>query len=592
MTEATAKVAAPSIRSISAAGRYRGLAILALGGAVGIAAGGIVSLMGWITNELHVLLYGLATGARLSALAFLVSPWLAFVPAVGGLLMGITFVLSRRFRTRPPVDPIEANAVYGGRMSFRESLLVAGQTMISSGFGASVGLEAAYTQMGSAVGSKLAIFTGLRRNEVRTLVGCGAAGAIAAAFGAPLTGAFYAFELIIGVYSISVLAPVMIAALAGYLVALSLGGVQTPIEVGPVPALGGWDALPFLVLGLVGGGAAIAIMRLVTVIDGFYGFLRVPSALRPLTGGLLVGCLALATPQVLSSGHGALHIELTSDLAVPVLGALFLLKAIASAVSLGSGFRGGLFFASLFLGALLGKAVALALVDIGVPFQIEPTLWALVGMASLAVGVVGGPLTMSFLVLETTSDLAITIAVLAASISASVLVRETFGFSFSTWRLHLRGETIRGAHDVGRLRNLTVGRMMRKDVRTVPADMSIAAFRELFPLGSTERVIAVGADGRYAGIVLVADAYARRAGTHDAAERPLETLLKYTDQMLVPTISAERAAELFDQTHGEELAVVDDLVSQKVIGLLTEAHLLRRYAEELEKSRQDLAGEA
>src|SRR5579862_5831042 len=125
MTEATARVAAPSIRSISAAGRYRGLAVMALAGAVGIAAGGLVTLMGWITNELHTLLFGLANGTRLSALSMLGSPALAIIPAIGGILMGVSIVLSRRFRTRPPVDPIEANAVHGGRMSFRESLLVA-----------------------------------------------------------------------------------------------------------------------------------------------------------------------------------------------------------------------------------------------------------------------------------------------------------------------------------------------------------------------------------------------------------------------------------------------------------------------------------
>jgi CIC family chloride channel protein len=278
-------------------------------------------------------------------------------------------------------------------------------------------------------------------------------------------------------------------------------------------------------------------------------------------------------------------------MALPALALLFLLKALASAISLGSGFRGGLFFASLFLGALLGKAAAGAVIGLGLPVHVEPTLWALAGMASLAVGVVGGPLTMTFLVLETTGDLAITAAVLAASIAASVLVRETFGFSFSTWRLHLRGETIRSAHDVGRLRNLTVDSMMRRDVKTVPAGITLAEFRERYPLGSTERAIAVDAEGRYAGIMLVADAYARRAGTPDAAERSLESLLRYTDQMLVPALSAERAAELFDRSHGEELAVVDSIGGRHVIGLLTEAHLLRRYAEELEKSRQDLVGE-
>lgn len=591
MTEATGKVAAPSVRSIGAAGRYRGLIILALAGLVGIAAGLVVTAMSWVTQHLHTLLFGIADGGRLSAQVALATPVLALVPAAGGILMALSVVLSRRFRTRPPVDPIEANAVHGGRMSTRESLLVAGQTMISSGFGASVGLEAGYTQLAASIGSRLATVSGLRRNEIRTLVGCGAAGAIAAAFGAPLTGAFYGFELIIGVYSIALLGPVMVAALTASLTATLLGAAQTSVHMGVIPQLGPWDALPFVVLGVLGGGAAIAVMRLVVLVERGFTWTRIPSAVRPMIGGLIVGGIALLSPQALSSGHGALDLQMASDTALIALVALFVLKLLASAISIGSGFRGGLFFASLFLGALLGKAVALALAAAGLPVQLDPTLAALVGMASMAVGVVGGPLTMTFLVLEVTGDLAISVAVLAASIAASVLVRETFGFSFSTWRLHLRGETIRSAHDVGRLRNLTVRSMMRPDVKTVPVGTTIEAFREAYPLGSTERVVAVDGTGRYAGIILVADAYARRVGSPDAAELKIDSLLKFSDCVLLPWQSAEQAAAWFERSHSEELAVVQSEANHTVVGLLTEAHLLRRYAEELDKSRQDLTGE-
>ena len=114
-------------------------------------------------------------------------------------------------------------------MSVGDSLGLVAVTVLFGGFGASVGLEAAYTQFGAALASRLGRWVELRRDDVRTLVGCGAAGAIAAAFNAPLTGAFYAFELIIGSYTLQALAPVGVAALTGTLVVRAFG--SSPIFV-------------------------------------------------------------------------------------------------------------------------------------------------------------------------------------------------------------------------------------------------------------------------------------------------------------------------------------------------------------------------
>ena len=109
---------------------------------------------------------------------------------------------------------------------------------------------------------------------------------------------------------------------------------------------------------------------------------------------------------------------------------------------------------------------------------------------------------MSFLALETTGDFGITAAALTASLFASVLVRETFGYSFSTWRLHLRGETIRSAHDVGWMRSLTAGGMMRTGVATYRRrSQPSAELRARYPLGSAKLAVAVDAAGRYAGVI-------------------------------------------------------------------------------------------
>jgi CIC family chloride channel protein len=145
-------------------------------------------------------------------------------------------------------------------------------------------------------------------------------------------------------------------------------------------------------------------------------------------GGIIVGVLAVVSPQVLSGGHGALHLNLASTVPVAGLVGIILLKSVASAVSIGSGFRGGLFFASLFLGALIGKLFAYTGPMVFSQTTLTPVIYAVVSMSSLAVSIIGGPLTMTFLALEITGDFSITALVLAAVITSSLTVRTTFGY--------------------------------------------------------------------------------------------------------------------------------------------------------------------
>mgnify|MGYP001024566277 CR=1 FL=1 len=569
-----------------------GLFIVLLSCCVGIISGVLVWGMGWIVQEMHWYLYDLPKGARLSSMFALFDPRHAFVPLIGGVIMGVSIAWLRYRKYRTPIDPIEANALHGGRLSLTDSLIIAFQTIVSSGFGASVGLEAGYTQMGSGVASRIGRSLGLRRNDVRMLVGCGAAAAIAAAFDAPLTGAFYGFELIIGVYTIVNVAPVLAAALMGSVTADLLKAQQFPIHLGSVPHMTPEQYLPYLLLGLIGGGVSIAIMHFVTLVERAFSSLSIDATLRPAIGGCLVGLLALGTPQVLSSGHGAFQLQMAMNYGLTVVASVFVMKLAASAISLGSGFRGGLFFASLFLGVLLGKLFAAAMAIVSPQTGIDPGVAGVIGMTSLAVGVVGGPLTMTFLALESSGDLTLTGVVLAASILSAMVVREGFGYSFSTWRLHLRGETIRSANDVGWMRSLTVGLMMRKDVRTVDADTPVAEFRKLFPLGSAQRVIAVDSDQHYAGILIVAEIHADQADADAEKGTPVRELAQFKDTVLLPSMNVKIAAQAFTASGSEELAVVSDKYDRTVVGLLTEGHLLRRYAEELEKARRDLSGEA
>ena len=556
--------------------------------AVGVAAGLAVALIGTISDHLHRLAFGLAKGQRLSGVGHLAQGY--WVPAAGGLLLGLLQWLRARRRCAPAVDPVEANALHGGRMSLRDSLWVTFQTLLSNGCGASVGLEAGYAQMGSSLASWLGSRLRLRRNDLRMLVGCGAGGAIGAAFGAPLTGAFYAFELIIGVYSIGNVAPVLAASLCGVLTARAVRAVTYNISLAPAAPSSLADFMVMMVLGVLCAGLGIAIMRGVYLVERLFDFSRLPRFLRPAVGGAGLGGLALITPQVLSAGHGGLRLDIPAELSIGVLVSLVLLKVAASTLSLGAGFRGGLFFASLFLGALAGKLFAAVLGLLMPSLAVDPSICVLVGMGTLAVAVVGGPLTMSFLVLETTGDFSVTMVVIAASIVASVVVRETFGYSFSTWRLHLRGETIRGATDVGWARALTVGRMMRRGPPTIEGHTPLDVFRRRYPLGSASKVVVIDDAGRYLGMALTADAFASGEEPEADARRTAADLARWPGDPLTPEMNIKQAMAVFDRTESEALAVVDDLTQRQVIGLLGEGFALRRYAEELDKARQGLTG--
>lgn len=561
------------------------VALVVLAIFVGIAAGFFVALIGAITTKLHVIFFGVE---RLSSSDL--SGWIVLAgPLTGGVILGIVIFVLSRTRKKPMIDPIEANALHGGRLSLTDSMIVCLQNIISNGFGASVGLEAGYTQVASGVASKLGVNLKLRRGDMRILVGCGAAGAIAAAFNAPLTGAFYAIELIIGTYTVVTLAPLIVSALVATIVAGLMSQHGLSIDILGSSVVTPPDYVPAIFLGAVCASIGIVLMQAVSFIEETARKSKIPIWLRPSIGGIAVGALALISPQVLSSGHGALHLNIDADMSIAGLVGLFILKAAASAISIGSSFRGGLFFASLFMGSLLGKIFAVCAPYIGYG-DTQPIVYAVIGMSAFAAAIIGGPLTMTFLALELTGDFQITVLVLAAVMTTSLVVRTTFGYSFATWRFHLRGESIRSAHDIGWIRDLTVGKMMRADIRKEPVSIGLATFKEKFPLGSTQRVIMTHDDGRYAGMIIVAEIYADPM-ERDATTISLETYLRFKTDVLLPTMNARQAAALFDATESEALAVVNDKIENRPIGQLTESHTLRRYSEELDIRRREASGE-
>jgi CIC family chloride channel protein len=274
---------------------------------------------------------------------------------------------------------------------------------------------------------------------------------------------------------------------------------------------------------------------------------------------------------------------------MPLL-ALLAAKLVASAISVGSGFRGGLFSSSLFLGCLFGEILAQTLAWIDPSLVAQYNGFLLVGMGAVAAGIVGAPFTMVFLVLELTGDFPVTAGVLVGVIVTSTIVRLTFGYSFATWRFHVRGLGIRGAHDIGWIADLTATRLMRSDPKMVPSNMPLRDLRARYPVGSVKRVFVSDPEGLYAGSVDMAIAHDPQLDEAlDAAM--VADLVEQNRTYLLPDDNVRTALARFDEAHAESLPVLAGRTDRRVVGYLTEAYALRRYAQELERRRSAELGE-
>ncbi|MGH6878173.1 MAG: chloride channel protein [Rhizomicrobium sp.] len=557
-----------------------------IGSGVGIAVAAIRALV----QFLHRVDFAMTGGGLLSTGLHVDHIRILIVPALGGLILGILALVTRRFGARDIVDPIEANALHGGRMSFPDSLRLTASTMISNASGASLGMEAGYTQFGSGLFSSIAGYFRLRRADHRVFVTAGSAAAIAAAFNAPLAGAFYGYELILGSYRPNALAPVAVAAVCGALSQRFIGGAQPLFAVSGGVSLDVHSYVLFGVMGVLAAGIAIVAMMGVTWTERSLKNSPIPDWLRPCVGGIALSAIAWFYPQVLGSGHGAIEYYLHATLPLLPLALLLVAKLLASAVSVGSGFRGGLFSSSLFLGCLYGAVFAKCVALLEPHFAVQYLAFLLVGMGAVAAAIIGAPLTMVLLVLESTGDFPITAGVLVSVIASATIVRLTFGYSFSTWRFHVRGLGLRGAHDVGWIADLTVSRMMRSDPKLVPTSMALKVLREKFPPGTAKRIFAIAPDGHYAGwidMALVHDSQLDDA----VGESVVADVVQQRDNFLLPNENVRTALARFDEAQSETLPVLSARADPRVVGYVTEAYALKRYAQELERRRSAELGE-
>ncbi|MDB5365865.1 MAG: Cl-channel, voltage gated [Rhodospirillales bacterium] len=366
-------------------------------------------------------------------------PWwhlLGFL-TLGGALVGWLVERALKGRVYGVIHVVQAAADPKARLHSRPALLTALGGAISIGTGASIGREGVLVQLGAAMTVSLCRRLRLTPALSRTMMGAGVAAVMAAQFNAPLAGTFFALELVLGEHVIHSLAPTVVAAVVGTAISRYWYGDFPAFVVARSSLHAGWEFPLFALLGIVAAVVALGFMRNADLAASWFHRKFPARPLRTAFGGFCVGLLGLALPNVLGTGYPTISQVLAGEGTVPFLLALVLAKSMATSISVGSGFIGGDFSASLLLGSATGAVFGTA-VHALLPGASDVQLYALIGMGAVAASVMGAPMTTILIISELTADYSITIAVMIAVVIATTVVQNVYGRSVVAWKLERR----------------------------------------------------------------------------------------------------------------------------------------------------------
>ncbi len=562
---------------------------VAIGAAAGVAAIGFRSVIDLVQR------LGFGFGGESVATLAAGLPWwhLILVPAVGGLAVGVFvhFFMPGR-RPHAVADVIEANALRVGRMSATVGLKAAVVSAASIGVGASVGREGPVVHLGASIGSWVAKRLHLGRTPARTLLGCGVAAAVAASFNAPIAGAFFALEVVVGHYALTAFAPIVIASVTGTIISrMNYGDFPAFVMPAMRAITSFWELPAFALLGAVSAIIAIIFMRAVFFTEDTVARLPVPRWAHPALGGLAVGLMAIAFPQVLGVGYEATDSALSGVFPLWLLLALVVAKTAATAISLGCGFGGGVFSPSLFIGAMVGGAFGVIATSAFPELSSGPGAYTMVGMGAMAGAVLGAPISTVLMIFELTTDYSATIAVMIATAIASVITHQTQGRSFFGWQLLRRGVVVRGGQEIGLLRAIRARDVMDGGYETVTPETPIAMVRARLQAAACGELFVVDSDGRLTGVIAYSDMHEAAFDTSHDAEMTAKDVARGRPTVLQADDDLETAVKAYAASGEVFLPVVDHRDTRRIIGVAPEHKVMLAYHRALDQARAEERGE-
>jgi CIC family chloride channel protein len=513
-------------------------------------------------------------------------PWWHVVlgPAIGGAVVGpLVYFLAKEAKGHGVPEVMNAVAMERGVIRKRVVVVKSIASALCIGSGGSVGREGPIVQIGSAIGSTLGQIIRVPDDQMRVLVGCGAAAGIAATFNAPVAGAIFAMEIILVDFAISTFTPIILSSVFATVVSRAFLGNSPAFQV-PAYDLESPAELGFyVVLGLIAALVAVAFTTALYKTEDLWDDWRIPDYLKAPIGGLAIGCMGLYFPQIMGVGYHAVDRALWNQEVWIILMMLVPIKILATSITIGSGGSGGIFAPSLFMGAMAGGAFGVGINAIFPEITAEPGAYALVGMGAVVAGTTHAPIQAFLILFELTQDYRIIPPLMIACVISTLVSQRIKKESIYTLKLLRRGIDIQEGRNINLLKNLRVKDFMTRRPETVLERTPLRQLIQVLPSSQHTSFPVTDDDGDLVGMLSLKD-----FREVVFAEELLDVVIA-RDVATIPAISVTTeenlgtALTLMNDNTIERLPVVSGAGdSRKVLGILSQRDVISAYNQALE----------
>jgi CIC family chloride channel protein len=500
-------------------------------------------------------------------------------PVVGGLIYGpLVSRFAPEARGHGVPEVMYAVNRLGGRMRPQVPIVKSLASALCIGSGGSVGREGPIVQIGSALGSVLGQVVRVSESQLRLLVACGAAGGIAATFNAPIAGVFFALELILRNFETRSFGLVVLSSVTADAIGRAAFGSHPFLTLPGFSFSSPVELILYAGLGVLASGVGLGFVRVLyageDVADRLW---RGPDWLRPAAGGILLGLLLLAVPEMYGVGYPVLEHAVAGHYVIAVLIGLLAAKVLATSLTMWIGGSGGVFAPSLFMGAMLGSAYGAIAHDALPHLAATAGAYGLVGMGAVFAASARAPITAVLIIFELTGDyrviLPLMIAVVVATAVANAATRDTI----YTLKLRRRGIDIDAPTPPSLMAQITVGEALEELPRPLDPDQPLREVLDRFAAARTNALPVIDADGSLLGVVSAGDV--EQALASSPGDETARTLVHETPELRVDQ-TLEEAVWRLGSSDDEGLPVLDT-DGKRVVGWLTHRRLLSAYRKRL-----------